>query len=142
VDTPLLLPDDYIDDIGVRLSFYKRLAGAASEGEVESIAEEMEDRFGPAPDAARTFVRAMALKPELRRLRVHGCEATRGRVTLHLADDAPIDVARLVVMVTQSRGRLKLTPDRKLTAKFDDNAEGDSLERIDAFLRELSPLAP
>jgi transcription-repair coupling factor (superfamily II helicase) len=142
VDTPLLLPDDYIDDIGVRLSFYKRLAGADSEGEVEAIAEEMEDRFGPAPDAARTFVRAMALKPELRRLRVLGCEATRARVTLHLADDAPIDVARLVVMVTQSKGRLKLTPDRKLSVKCDENAEGDSLERIDTFLRELSPLAP
>jgi transcription-repair coupling factor (superfamily II helicase) len=140
VDTPLLLPDDYIDDIGVRLSFYKRFAGADSESDVEATAEEMEDRFGPAPDTARTFVRAMALKPELRRLRVLGCEATRARVTLHLSDDAPIDVARLVVMVAQSKGTLKLTPDRKLSQKCDENSEGDAIDRVSAFLRTLEPI--
>jgi transcription-repair coupling factor (superfamily II helicase) len=140
LETPLLLPDDYIEDIGVRLSFYKRLSGAESEQQVEDLAEEMEDRFGPAPEAARTFVRAMRLKPELRGLRVLGCEATRSRVTLHLADDAPIDVARLVVLVTQSRGRLKLTPDRKLSARFDEQAEGDAIERAASFLDELVKL--
>jgi transcription-repair coupling factor (superfamily II helicase) len=140
LETPLLLPDDYIEDVGVRLSFYKRLSGADSEQQVEDIAEEMEDRFGPAPEAARTFVRAMRLKPELRSLRVLGCEATRSRVTLHLADDAPLDVARLVVLVTQSRGRLKLTPDRKLSARFDEQAEDDAIERASSFLDELSQL--
>jgi transcription-repair coupling factor (superfamily II helicase) len=140
LETPLLLPDDYIDDVGVRLSFYKRFSGAESEQQVEDIAEEMEDRFGPAPEAARTFVRAMRLKPELRSLRVLGCEATRSRVTLHLADDAPIDVGRLVVLVTQSRGRLKLTPDRKLSARFDERDEGDAIERAVTFLEELARL--
>jgi transcription-repair coupling factor (superfamily II helicase) len=138
LETPLLLPDDYIEDVGVRLSFYKRFSGADSENEVESIAEEMEDRFGAAPDAARTFVRAMRLKPELRALRVLGCEATRTRVTFHLSDDAPIDVARLVVMVTQSKGRLKLTPDRKLSARFEEQGEGDAIDRANAFLDELT----
>jgi len=141
LDTPLLLPDSYLEDIGVRLSFYKRLASADSEGEVSAIAEEMEDRFGPAPDAARTFVRAMALKPPLRRLRVLGCEATSQRVTLHLADDAPIDVTKLVVMVTQSKGRLKLTPDRKLSARFDERGQGDAIDCVSAFLQEISPIA-
>jgi len=140
LETPLLLPDDYMEDVGVRLSFYKRLSGASSETQVEEIAEEMEDRFGPAPDAARTFVRAMRLKPELRALRVLGCEATRTRVTLHLGDDAPIDVARLVVLVTQSRGRLKLTPDRKLTARFEEQGEGDAIDRVEFFLDELGKL--
>ncbi len=141
LDTPLLLPDVYIEDIGVRLSFYKRLASADGEADVSAIAEEMEDRFGPAPDAARTFVRAMALKPALRRLRVLGCEATSQRVTLHLADDAPIDVAGLVVMVAQSKGRLKLTPDRKLSARFDERGQGDAIDQVSAFLTELAPLA-
>jgi transcription-repair coupling factor (superfamily II helicase) len=140
LETPLLLPDDYIEDVGTRLSFYKRFSGAESEGQVESIAEEMEDRFGPAPDAARTFVRAMRLKPELRELKVLGCEATRTRVTLHLSDEAPLDVAGLVVMVTQSKGRLKLTPDRKLSARFEEQAEGDAIDRASAFLDELAKL--
>ena len=140
LETPLLLPDDYIDDVGVRLSLYKRFASADSEPSVEAIAEEMEDRFGPAPDAARTFVRAMALKPELRRMRVLGCEATRARVTLHLADDSPLDLGRLVALVAKERTRFKLTPDRKLTVRFDERDDGDAIDRAQALLQELSGL--
>jgi len=139
LDSPLLLPDEYIDDIGVRLSFYKRFAGADSEAHVEEIAEEMEDRFGPAPDAARTFVRAMGVKPELRALRVLGCEASKTRVTLHLSNDAPLDVARLVVLVAESKGRLKLTPDRKLSARFEEAPGNDAIEHIQTLLRDLRP---
>jgi transcription-repair coupling factor (superfamily II helicase) len=141
LETPLLLPDDYIDDVGVRLSLYKRFAGADSDSLVDAIAEEMEDRFGPAPDAARTFVRAMALKPELRRLRVLGCEASRSRVTLHLAGDSPLDIARLVVLVAKEKTRFKLTPDRKLSVRFDERDEGDAIDRVQALLQQLSPLA-
>jgi transcription-repair coupling factor (superfamily II helicase) len=141
LDTPLLLPDDYVDDIGVRLSLYKRFASADSEALVESIAEEMEDRFGPAPELARTFVRAMALKPELRRLRVLGCEASRTRVTLHLADDTPIDMAKLVVAVAKDKTRLKLTPDRKLSARFAEAGEGDAIDRVRSFVHELAGMS-
>jgi transcription-repair coupling factor (superfamily II helicase) len=140
LDTPLLLPDDYIEDIGIRLSFYKRFASADSEEDVNEIAEEMEDRFGPAPEAARVFVRAMTVKPELRRMRVLGCEASKTRVTLHLADDAPLDAAGLVVKVAESKGRLRLTPDRKLSARFDEATGGDALENVQALVRELAPL--
>jgi transcription-repair coupling factor (superfamily II helicase) len=82
----------------------------------------------------------MALKPELRRLRVLGCEAGRTRVTLHMADDSPIDLARLVVLINKEKGRLKLTPDRKLSARFDEQGEGDAIDRVQAFVRELAAL--
>ncbi len=139
LDTPLLLPDEYIEDIGVRLSFYKRFASAESEAHVEEIAEEMQDRFGPAPDAARICVQAMSIKPELRKLRVLGCEATKSRVTLHLASDAPLDPGKLLALVGGSKGRLKLTPDRKLSARYDEKDGHDSIEHIRSLLRELAP---
>ena len=69
-----------------------------------------------------------------------GCEATRARVTLHLADDSPLDVTRLVVMVTKDKQRLKLTPDRKLTARFDERGDGDAIDRVQSFVQELAPL--
>ena len=88
-DVEALLPEDYIADIGVRLSFYKRLASAIDEQEVEDLGREMEDRFGPPPDAARRLVHLMRQKTELRRIRVLGCEASAKGVSLHLADDHP-----------------------------------------------------
>jgi transcription-repair coupling factor (superfamily II helicase) len=49
-DVEALLPEDYVTDVGVRLSLYKRLASAADEAHVSEIAAEMEDRFGAPPE--------------------------------------------------------------------------------------------
>src|SRR5205085_7321651 len=55
-DVTALLPDDYVSEVGVRLSLYKRLASAVDEAEVSAIAVEMEDRFGSPPPEARCLV--------------------------------------------------------------------------------------
>src|SRR5690606_775392 len=102
-DVDALLPDDYVSDVGVRLSLYKRLASATDEAEVAELAAEMEDRFGPPPPDAKRLVEVMRLKTELRRLRVLGCEATQKSVSLHLRDDTPLDPAKVGEMVGKKK---------------------------------------
>jgi transcription-repair coupling factor (superfamily II helicase) len=60
-DADALLPEDYVADVGVRLSLHKRFSGASSIDEVQDLATEMEDRFGPPPIEARRFVHLMRL---------------------------------------------------------------------------------
>lgn len=140
LDVEHFLPEDYIDDVGLRLSFYKRFAGAPDEQAIEDLAAEMEDRFGPPPDAARQLVRVMNLRPSLRDYRVLGCEASQRRVTLHLREDTPLDPSRIMGLVAQPSSRWKLTPDMKLTRSFDPEREGDAVDRVAELLRALSQL--
>jgi transcription-repair coupling factor (superfamily II helicase) len=114
-DVEALLPETYVPDVGVRLSFYKRLAEAQDAEEVRVLAEEMEDRFGRPPPEARRYIHLMRLKTELRRLRALGCEASTKAVTLHLRDDTPIDPGKLAGMMAKLP--LKLTPDMRLTRR-------------------------
>ncbi|MFK7990981.1 MAG: transcription-repair coupling factor [Sandaracinaceae bacterium] len=137
LDIEHYLPDDYIEDVGLRLSFYKRLASAEDEQEVTDLAAEMEDRFGPAPKPAVALVRAMRLKPPLRELRVLGCEASPTRVTLHLREDTPLDPAQIMGLVAKRPSPWKLSPDMKLTRRFDGDAGTDSLEQVDDVLAAL-----
>src|SRR5262245_65932747 len=58
-DVAALLPEDYVADVGVRLSLYKRLASAVAVEAVQDQATEMEDRFGPPPMEARRFINLM-----------------------------------------------------------------------------------
>jgi transcription-repair coupling factor (superfamily II helicase) len=136
-DVEALLPDDYVSDVGVRLSLYKRLASAADEGHVSEIAAEMEDRFGAPPDAARRLVKLMALKTELRRLRALGCEANSRVVTCHLRDDSPLDPAKVTALIRKTRGVWKLTPDMRLSRRFEPPA-GDGLANAELMLGELA----
>ena len=139
LDAEQYLPDEYIEDVGIRLSLYKRLAQADSESEVAEIAEEMEDRFGPPPPAALELVRAMSLKPALRAMKVMGAEATSERVTLHLREDTPLDPAKVMAMVHAPRSPWKLSPDMKLTRRVGQGEPEDRVERIWITLRALEP---
>ncbi len=135
------LPDDYVSDVGLRLSLYKRFAMAEDEDAVADIAAEMEDRFGPPPAPALSFVRAMTLKPALRALRVLACEETKTRVTLHLAQDCPLPADKLVALVARDK-RYQLTPDLRLSRKFapDEQTQADAVERVNQVLSELRSL--
>jgi transcription-repair coupling factor (superfamily II helicase) len=141
LDLEHYLPDDYVSDVGLRLSLYKRFAMADDEDVVQDIAAEMEDRFGPPPPPALSFVRAMSLKPALRALRVLGCEATPTRVTLHLAQDCPLPADKLVALVGRDK-RYQLTPDLRLTRRFTQDEFGDAVERVTAVLTELRSISP
>jgi transcription-repair coupling factor (superfamily II helicase) len=138
-DADALLPEEYIGDIGVRLSLYKRLAGAGSVEEVQDLAVEMEDRFGPPPAEARRFVHLMRIKAELRKLKVLGCEATQKGITLHLRNDTPLDPAKIMKLVQPKHSSYRLSPDGKLSRRSKEGeAFGSGLEAADKLLSELA----
>jgi transcription-repair coupling factor (superfamily II helicase) len=139
LDLEHYLPEEYVADVGVRLSLYKRFAAAEDEAEVSDLGVELEDRFGPPPEVARQFVRAMALKPPLRQLRVLGCEANRERVRLHFASDAPLDSGKLMHLVSRSP-HWQFTPDMRLTRRFAAEHGADAIDRTRTLLHELQAI--
>lgn len=140
IDIEHYLPEDYIDDIGLRLSLYRRFATAADDSAIDDLADEMEQRFGNPPQPARDFVRVMALKPALRSVRALGCEADRGRVTLHLREDTDLDPARLMPLVARPGSDWSLSPDMKLTRRYRDEESHDAVDRVRSLLHELEAL--
>lgn len=59
---PALLPDDYLGDVNMRLSFYKRIAAAESKSELDELKVELIDRFGLLPDAAKNLLQIAELR--------------------------------------------------------------------------------
>jgi len=138
-DVEALLPEDYIAEVGVRLSLYKRLSSAADEAEVNELAREMEDRFGPPPVAARRLVELMRVKTELRRLRAVGCEASAKSATLHLLQDTPLDPQKISALVAGKKSLYRLSPDGRLTRRAGEHeAISDGLVLADRMLSELA----
>ena len=56
IGTALLIPEDYVTDLSVRLALYRRLAEIEDERDIDSFAAEMVDRFGPLPRRGRASV--------------------------------------------------------------------------------------
>ncbi|MEI7925887.1 MAG: transcription-repair coupling factor, partial [Chloroflexota bacterium] len=64
IDLPLAsyVPESYVPDIEGRLALYQRVAGLRSVEEVEALALETEDRFGPLPDALANLLAIVRLR--------------------------------------------------------------------------------
>ncbi len=112
---PAFIPESYIADENQRLVVYRRLAASRGERDLEEVATELRDRYGPIPPTVDSFLRVMDLRRCLKDHRVERCVAHDGWVTVQFHPDAPLDVEQLVALVKRSKGRCRLAGDFQLT---------------------------
>ncbi len=56
------LPDDYINDIRLKIDLYRRLAKVNAFDELEQVRQELRDRFGPLPPPAERMLELVVLR--------------------------------------------------------------------------------
>jgi transcription-repair coupling factor (superfamily II helicase) len=134
-----LLPEDYLPDVHQRLVFYKRLAQAQSDEEVDDLRGELRDTCGEPPGEVDALTELTSLRIAMRRLRLRALETGPGRLIVTLGPDAALSAEKLAAKVVKARGTWKLTPDMKLVVQKPN--PGDELGAAKALVRELSLLA-
>jgi transcription-repair coupling factor (superfamily II helicase) len=132
VDAPIMIPDDYVPDLTVRMALYRRLNDAKDKAEIESMAAEMIDRFGPLPEATANLVKLLEIKHQA----IEACIAkidvgARGTLVSFHNDDFP-DPAGLIAYVERLQGTAKLRPDHKLVINRTWN---DPASRLNGLLQ-------
>ena len=75
IGMPVLIPEDDVSDLSVRLSLYRRLADLDTDEEIDNFAAEMRDRFGVLPDEVRYLFKVAAIKAYCRRANVEKVDA-------------------------------------------------------------------
>jgi len=108
---PAYIPDSYIPDENQRLVFYRRLAAIRGQSDLDEIATELRDRYGPIPPLADSFLRIMDLRRTLKDYMVIRAVLSDGAVSLQFHEEAKVNVQRLVQLVHRSKGRFKLSAD-------------------------------
>lgn len=84
VDLPLAIgiPADYIPDHDLRLRLYRRIADIRDEAEVEALAVEFNDRFGPPPEMVQNLFYQMRVKLRAERAGLASVGAENGQIVL------------------------------------------------------------
>ncbi|AWL03323.1 transcription-repair coupling factor [Massilia oculi] len=120
---PALLPADYCGDVHERLSIYKRLANCESQDCIDSMQEELIDRFGKMPDAVKALVETQRLRIAARRVGIVKIDAHGEAASLQFMEKPPIDPIRIITLIQKNR-QVKLAGQDKLriTASMPDLA--------------------
>lgn len=114
VDAPIMIPDDYVPDLAVRMALYRRLNDARDKAEIEGLAAEMIDRFGELPDATQNLIRLMEIKHQAIDAHIAKIDVgARGTLVTFRNDDFP-DGPGLLAYVDRLQDTAKLRPDMKL----------------------------
>ena len=118
---PALLPDDYCSDVHERLVLYKRFANCEDSEELERLREELIDRFGTLPEAARALVECHRLRILGRPLGIARIDATDSAIQLQFVPKPPIEPIRVLNLVQTRRNYRLAGQDRlRIEARLPD----------------------
>lgn len=110
----VLIPEGYVEDLGIRLGLYRRLADTDTEEAREAFAAELIDRFGPLPEETKQLLDVTAVKVTCKALGISKLDAGPKGVVVTFRDDTPVDPGQLMMMVRARPAKMKLRPDSKL----------------------------
>ena len=131
------LPDEYVADVSQRLVLYKRLASCREDVEVDRIRDELLDRFGAMPEAARNLENVIRLKIRARRLGIVAIDYQQGEIVLTAAQTTKVDPQRLLRLLTQARGGLRVTPGHKIHAPVPHGGSEKLFQAVQQLLDKL-----
>ena len=133
------IPSEYIADEHQRLRAYKRIADAASSEDATEALAELEDRYGPAPDAVRSLLKFSVLKSAAQRLGIEAIDRRQGALNVKFHKDARIEPDRLMNLVTNTEGA-QFTPAGVLRLPVDGASNPTKvLQQLEAHLAQLQP---
>ena len=141
IGTAVLIPENYVADLQLRLGLYRRLSGLEAQDEIDGFAAEMIDRFGPLPDEVDHLLKIVAIKLSCRRAGVASVDAGPKGVVLKFRGDSFANPAGLVEFISAQGSLAKLRPDHSLVLIRDWDTAEERLKGVSVVLNQLARIA-
>jgi transcription-repair coupling factor (superfamily II helicase) len=128
------IPDSYIDSQQEKMEVYKMIAAVRDKEELERVYADLQDRFGPPPDEAASLLALAEIRIICRELAVASLREREGVVRVEFAKVSHVKVDRLIRLMKESMGKVKLDPNKPNVLIF---AAGNiGLKEKSEFIRE------
>lgn len=134
--TPALLPNDYCPDVHERLVLYKRLANCNDDDDLDTMQEELIDRFGLLPEQGEALMACHRLRIAAKPLGINKIDASDSAIQLHFAPSTELDPTKLIALLQRDRRCRMNGPDKlRVTVQYPGIAQ--RADFIKNLLKEL-----
>jgi transcription-repair coupling factor (superfamily II helicase) len=132
-----LIPEDYMPDVHLRLTLYKRIAAAPNVSSLRELQVEMIDRFGLLPEYAKNLFAITELKLQAKDLGLRKVDIGPGGGSVVFETDTRVEVTTLIRYVQSNARTHRFDGTQKI--RFVQKMERDS-ERLAAADKLMSAL--
>ena len=129
------IPEDYLPQINLRLSLYKRVSSVGHPDELEKVREEVRDRFGPLPASVENLLRYGEIKLLAEKIRIRSIDRAGSRLVLRFHPSTLADLSVLSRLLKGLRGAL--TPQGVVTIPLSGHTDAAVLDETASVLKEL-----
>src|SRR6185312_9740071 len=138
---PILIPEEYVADLSVRMGLYRRLGGLTTQAEIDSFAAELVDRFGKTPPEAEFLLQTIALKLLCRQANVEKIDAGEKAVVFSFHENEFPKPDRLIGWIQKNSPLVKLRPDHRVIVQRVWADERQRLSGVTGIVSALAKLA-
>ncbi|MFE0754911.1 transcription-repair coupling factor [Inquilinus sp. NPDC058860] len=111
---PVLIPEEYVADLQVRLDLYRRISALEGQAELDGFAAELIDRFGALPEEVENLLELVAIKRLCRAAGVERLDAGPKGAVIGFRDNRFARPDKLIGFIQRMAGAIKVRPDQKL----------------------------
>jgi transcription-repair coupling factor (superfamily II helicase) len=119
VDAPIMIPEEYVPDLDLRMGLYRRLGELQDRNAIEAFAAELIDRFGTLPDETANLLKIVEVKLNCRDAMVAKLDIGAKGAVVTFAESGFPDLAALLGYIERLKGAARLRPDSKMTLARD-----------------------
>ena len=139
--TSVLIPEEYVPDLQVRLALYRRLSSAETHDAIESFAAELIDRFGPLPEEVRHLLDVVEIKALCRQAGVEQVDAGPKGAVIAFRNKEFANPDGLIAFIREEGHKVKLQPDHRLIYFSNWPTPEERLAGTRALLKRLAAIA-
>jgi transcription-repair coupling factor (superfamily II helicase) len=132
---PAMIPENYISDIRIRLSYYKALADISSAEELDRIEEELQDQFGPIPEPTLNLMGLMLIRRQCKELGVRDISAGLKSISLIFTEKTKVKPETVIQLAIRENKKYSLTPDNRLNIKLSTISWSTVHDELDNLIR-------
>jgi transcription-repair coupling factor (superfamily II helicase) len=141
IGTPVLIPEEYVADLPVRLALYRRLAEIEDDRDIEAFAAELVDRFGPLPQEVEYLLQVVSIKSLCRRANVERIEVGPKGAVLSFRDNIFANPEGLIAYIGKYPEGARVRPDMKVVFFEEWETPSARLKGAAGILRTLAGIA-
>ncbi|MCR9107891.1 transcription-repair coupling factor [Marivita sp. XM-24bin2] len=134
---PVLIPEDYVPDLDVRLGLYRRLSSLSTKVELEGFAAELIDRFGKLPREVNTLMLVVRIKAMCKRAGIAKLDGGPKGATIQFHNDKFASPQGLVEFIQDQKGLAKVK-DNKIIVRRDWKKDSDKIKGAFAIAQDLA----